>query len=355
VFECDVRNLSLPVKADLLVPFFPPCRFELSDTLGGRVSSISIEGHLIEMGASIIHSENRLVIKMAEAANLTLAHPQGSEAGLFALFDGTRVVFRQSPWRIITLIKLLWSYGLQPWYYKTTAAAFLQQFLQVYDFMNQGIAFLSPYDLLRKLELFNLTQQSFGQFIMDTYGLYSRFAAEFVAAASKVNYNQENFQLNALAGLVSLLPAADSRLFTIKEGNQELINRTLTAADAHVHLNTAVVSIAALDNGQFEVGRIPLLSADQGNSSNSSPELYDAVVIAAPLTDPVAAAESISGVKLPFIPQRDYQTTVVTVVKGAVRPTFFGLPPGRMPYGKCPTVKLVNLLAMQRSAGFHFF
>lgn len=246
-----------------------------------------------------------------------MAPPQGS---LFALYDGTKLVFTESPWRIITFIKFLWHYGFQPWFFKNQASGFLQKFQQIYDFQDSGLAFERPHELLRKLGCFYLTQMSFVQYIQDTFHSYPRFASEIVASASKVNYNQENIQLNAFAGLVSLLPATDSRVFHIKEGNEQLVTGTLTAAGATVHLNSPVTSVSATSTGQFEVAVV-----------GQAPKIYDAVIIAAPLGD---SGIKISGVTLPIIPRRDYQTTVVTIVKGAVRPTFFGLPPGHMPYGK---------------------
>jgi len=42
------------------------------------------------------------------------------------------------------------------------------------------------------------------------------FADEVVAGIGRTNYNQNNLQLNALAGLVSLLPSTDPQVFSIK-------------------------------------------------------------------------------------------------------------------------------------------
>jgi hypothetical protein len=335
------------------------CRFEQSGRVGGRAFSLDIEGHRIEMGASIFHNENHLIARMAKIANLTPTAPQGSSetAGsddLFALFDGTSIVFSQSPWKIITLIKLLWRYGLQPWYYKTAASNFLQQFQQIYHLQqgNNGTSFARPQDLLKKLDLFWLTQISFVEYIHDYIHAYSSFASEFVSAASLVNYNQQNIDVNGLAGLVSLLPAVDPQLYSIKEGNEKLAEGTFAAAGAHVKLHSAVCGIAAVDgNGSFsteKARKFKITVADCTDNSTCDDTLYDAVIIATPFhshpssksCDGGTAGDggnflNITGVEsLPRLPRREYQKTLVTIVKGALRPTYFGLPPGPMPFSK---------------------
>ncbi|KAG7672478.1 hypothetical protein KSW81_001442 [Nannochloris sp. 'desiccata'] len=243
--------------------------FEQSDRVGGRAFSLDIDGHTIEMGASIFHEDNVLVTKMAKLSNLTPNAPQGSSQtasgdDLFALFDGTSLIFRQSPWRIITLIKLLWRYGLQP---------------------------------------------------------------------------------------------------CIKEGNQKLAEGTFAAAKANLHLNSAVREITAVvgnrggssgggsakENKEVEsIQKFKITVGDciENNTDTSSPtydDFYDAVIIATPFHNHPGrsgngtvgdggAFLNITGVSLPTIPRRNYQMTIVTIIKGALRPTFFGLPPGPMPY-----------------------
>lgn len=50
----------------------------------------------------------------------------------------------------------------------------------------------------------------------------ARFATELAGAVDRVNYNQDIQTMNALAALVSYLPAADARLLSVAAGNAAL-------------------------------------------------------------------------------------------------------------------------------------
>lgn len=325
------------------------CSFERNDVPGGRTSSATIDGEIIELGASIAYQGNRYVLEMAGAAGLTTSPPPRSQSGLFALFDGEELVFRQSPWSFITLIKMLWHYGLAPWRYRSAAGAMATAFEKVYSLQDNGTYFETPVALLRAMGMYDLTQVNFKEYIVDEMGSYGSFASEFVTAAGLVNYNQNTLELNALAGLVSLLPATDPRLFRVDQGNEKLAARILQHVNATLNLNATVTQITKSPNGGFNL-TVEGCSAGPWTTGRSNPgggetkagscgaanvgvafAVYDAVIIATPLEN---SRIEFEGINLPRIPRREYQQVVVTIVKGSVRPTFFGLDPGYMPYGE---------------------
>lgn len=61
--------------------------------------------------------------ELADAGGLALEPlPQG---GLLALYDGRELVFAESRWRLLTLVRLLWRYWLSWWMvWHEPAAAF---------------------------------------------------------------------------------------------------------------------------------------------------------------------------------------------------------------------------------------
>jgi len=83
------------------------------------------------------------------------------------------------------------------------------------------------------------------------------FATELAGAVDRVNYNQPIGRLNALAALVSYLPAADPRLYCIEEGNAQLPARLLDAAAAGgraaLRFGVGVRQVTQLADGRFEL------------------------------------------------------------------------------------------------------
>lgn len=55
------------------------------------------------------------------------------------------------------------------------------------------------------------------------------------------------------AGMVSLLPTIDGRLFKIKGGNYQLAERLLNAVKAKLHIRSTVTRVHRLRHGRFEL------------------------------------------------------------------------------------------------------
>lgn len=105
----------------------------------------------------------------ADKLGLKRVPPVGSSEDLFSIYDGSRFVFRQSPWSIITLWRMVQRYWLT--YFTFTAPKqMLQKFLCLYDLQRQGVTFDSPEAFLSKLELYDLTQQSMHDYLKVTKG-----------------------------------------------------------------------------------------------------------------------------------------------------------------------------------------
>lgn len=84
-----------------------------------------------------------------------------------------------------------------------------------------------------------------------------RFGKELAGAVDRVNYNQPIDQMNALAALVSYLPAADPSLFSIQEGNSQLPGKLLARAvargRARVLLGRGVREVRRLKDGRYDL------------------------------------------------------------------------------------------------------
>ncbi|GAB4820077.1 hypothetical protein N2152v2_007123 [Parachlorella kessleri] len=387
--------------------------FEQHDTLGGRTSSWKsgdrVDDRVYELGASIAWTGNHYLRFLAGEAGLSVHDISDSDSRL-AVFDGSQLVFKESEWRLLTLLRLLWRYGLAYYQLRSHPSRMFARFEALYQLQDEGVAFDSPGDFLKQLGLYDLTQDSLFQYLREQFaadGYMQEFADEVVAGIGRTNYNQNNLQLNALAGLVSLLPSTDPQVFSIKGGNQQLAQKLVAKAGATVLTGVAVGEVAARTDGRFDValaaagcrdtetaqpwrpveagavaaaaiggkqqpqdllsggaggswvdfdspdalqqrrlqaqqevpdqlagcsgtGRLKAAAAGGAGAQGPAYGPFDAVILAAPLE---LSGIAVSGVELPRIPPRKYQTTVTTIVEGELRPAYFGLPEeDGMPY-----------------------
>jgi hypothetical protein len=141
-----------------------PCRYERGQ-LGGRAKSEQYDGVTLELGewprclphrgadppallplpsallkllkgrppspcastgGSIIWHKNYLMKDLAAAAGLEVEEPPAD--GLLALYDGRQLVFAESQWRILTLIRMLLRYWLSWFSFRAAPAAVFQKF-----------------------------------------------------------------------------------------------------------------------------------------------------------------------------------------------------------------------------------
>ncbi len=147
-----------------------------------------------------------------------------------------------------------------------------------------------------------------------------KFAEELAGGINRCNYNQPTSSMNALAsewgprvidlglgcrvervavdgtpgvcapcipgksaGLVSFLPAAEGRVWAVREGNSQLAVRMLNASGATLALNTHVASLERAKDGTYTLTTTPVGGAPGDAPPQQAHGPYTGVVIAAPL------------------------------------------------------------------------
>lgn len=78
----------------------------------------------------------------------------------FSIHDGTRFVFHESSWTVVTLYRMISRYGLSYLWLERAAQRVLTSFLKVYQLQKSGRGFSRPEDLLAELGLYNLTRST---------------------------------------------------------------------------------------------------------------------------------------------------------------------------------------------------
>ncbi|KAG8232243.1 hypothetical protein J437_LFUL011796, partial [Ladona fulva] len=84
-----------------------------SKKVGGRLATVDIDGLVYEVGGSVIHPDNRYMSHFCKKFDLHKKEV-GNSSHVFGLYDGNGIVFEESPHYIVTMIKMLWRYGLNP-------------------------------------------------------------------------------------------------------------------------------------------------------------------------------------------------------------------------------------------------
>ena len=106
----------------------------------------------------------------ADQLGLKRVPPEGSSEDLFSIWDGSKFVFKSSPWSLISLWRLISRYWLM--YFKFRAPhQMLQKFLRLYDLQRQGQSFETPEAFLKELDLYDLTQQSMQDYLNVSYAV----------------------------------------------------------------------------------------------------------------------------------------------------------------------------------------
>lgn len=136
---------------------------------------------------------------------------------------------------------------------------------------------------------------------------------ELVSGITRVNYNQPN-SVNALTGMVSMVPIVHKGVWKVRGGNSLLPQRLLARSGATLNLNTVITEVRVGGGGRtYEV---TLRDMRRGTTSVQE---YDAVIIATPL--------ELSNLTLPQdVPRQspaEFQRTVTTYVKGSLLETAF--------------------------------
>ncbi|XP_012257805.2 prenylcysteine oxidase 1-like [Athalia rosae] len=292
-----------------------------SKTVGGRLATIAVGNNTYEAGGSIIHSRNKY---MKDFAKLLGLEERPTSESLMGIWNGGEFVFTESNWKIVTLAKLLYRYGIQPIKLHRYINTILNKFDNIYQRQDDGMAYESFVDLLSGMDpgfpsllevstAAHLQAQGFSKDVID----------ELVEATLVVNYGQ-NTDIQSFVGFVSVA-GAGADLWAVKGGNKEVPMHLIYRNNKVSVVPSQVSKIRYLSNEkslpQYE------LSYNNAGSENVMKNTYDVVIIATPLTEdqknhisfegfPKNAALKFSG---------KYQTTVATFVEGDINPSYFGL------------------------------
>lgn len=136
----------------------------------------------------------------------------------FGLWNGSKFVFMESDYGVLTLCNIIWRYGYDFFAMRKSVLHAVKQFDKIYPAQENGMIFDTPAALWSYIGLLHPAQQTFSDHMRRVLNAPdSPLLHELLHSVNKVNYNQGN-DINALAGLVSLCPLVSGKVFSTKEG-----------------------------------------------------------------------------------------------------------------------------------------
>ncbi|RUS84143.1 hypothetical protein EGW08_008117 [Elysia chlorotica] len=294
-----------------------------ADKVGGRVTTININGQDYEAGGTIIHRKNKYMVEFAKKFNLTQFDNSDGVLGLWAE-DGMRL--QTSEWSAVTLAKLVWRYGMDLYTARHWVSNVgFKQFARIYQFQDRGMAFTTLEDMLRAMgdDLLNMTRHTMREVLQDI-GLSQTFIDEFAAAAVKDNYGQ-TVEANGFLGVVSLM-AVEPELWSIQDGNQQMAEILLRESKANLVKGT-VKTVALIKDDMGTGGVSYELDYTKGtDSTKTESREYDIVIVAAPLNEETKNKISFADFPVEVLSfKQDYLKLVCAFVQGKINASAFNV------------------------------
>lgn len=286
--------------------------------VGGRLATLTVEGQDYEAGGSVIHPLNLHMKRFVKDLGLSTVQTSG---GLLGVYDGETLVFEESSWFIMNMIKLVWRYGFQSLRMHMWVEDVLDKFMRIYRYQSHDYAFSSVEKLLHAVggdEFLGLLNRTLHETLQKA-GFSEKFLNEMIAPVMRVNYGQST-DVSAFVGAVSLT-AADSGLWAVEGGNKLVCSRLLQASKSNL-ISGSVMYIEKTRTKQTG-NPTKMYEVVYQTGSETRSDVYDIVLVATPLNQKMSNITFLN-----FDPPIEefhqyYQHIVTTLVKGELNSTVF--------------------------------
>ncbi|KFO21112.1 prenylcysteine oxidase 1 [Fukomys damarensis] len=288
--------------------------------VGGRLATLKVEGQDFEAGGSVIHPLNLHMKRFVKDLGLSTVPTKG---GLVGVYNGETLVFEESSWFIINMIKLVWHYGFQTLRMHMWVEDVLDKFMRIYRYQSHDYAFSSVEKLLHAVggdDFLGLLNHTLHETLQKA-GFSEKFLSEMVAPIMKVNYGQST-NISAFVGAVSMT-GADSGLWAVEGGNKVVCSKLLKASKGNL-IPGSVMFIEEKTRTTSAGNPTKMYEVVYQTGSETLSDFYDIVLVATPLNQKMSNITFLNFD--PPIEEFDqfYKQIVTTLIKGELNSSVFG-------------------------------
>ncbi len=278
--------------------------YDAQGRVGGRILTHKTDGLNLELGASFINGSNKTILCIVKNEHLKLIRVQ--DQADFAIWNGSKILFRSNKNAAVTDFKLLLAYRLSIIRTLSLLREAKGQVAKLYQEEAEN-----PADLAELFELAGLSKWHKKTFeeILAEKGVSNTFIDQIATPLTRIIYSQ-NADIGGFAGISSLIGVYGGPIYRLAEGNSTLPAHLAEASQATKKTGQKVISIEKTSAGSYRV------------STEVDAALFDGVIIAAPLD---FAGIELEGVTKPDCVPQEYQKVCTKVMKGVFDPASFGL------------------------------
>ncbi|XP_017882595.1 prenylcysteine oxidase-like [Ceratina calcarata] len=289
-------------------------------TIGGRLATVEVDNNEFEAGGSIIHPQNKY---MQEFVKLLGLEHRPSTDQIASIWNGDEIVFEESRWELLSLSKLIYRYGIQPFSLNRHVASIVSSFENIYHLQDTGNAYTNISSLLSAMNIKfpQLLETSIKTELLNL-GYSEKVIDEIVKTSLVVNYGQDT-NVHSFVGFVSLA-GVGSHLWSVKGGNKK-VPEHLIYRNKYVNVvPSRVIKIVNIPtNSSRSLYEVHYHNED---SKIIMKAMYDVVILATPLTHDQPYPITFEGFpKNDFYNLEKYHETIATFVEGDLKPHYFGL------------------------------
>ncbi len=277
--------------------------YEAQDRLGGRILSHHLSGVASEVGAAFYNDTNKIIVSIVKAEQLKVNRLE--ERMNFAVWNGSKFIFRSNKKSLITDAKLLERYKL----------SLVQTFLLLREAKRRFAKLVqeeqkNPSDMGGLFESAGFDKwykKTFDEILLEA-DVSQTFIDEIAAPITRTIYSQ-NADIGGLAGIASLIGVYSEAIYSFVNGNSALPMYLAESSNSTVKLGQKVDRIEKTPQNSYRV------------YAGQDEAIFNGVIIAVPLE---FADINLEGFPMPS-GETQYQKVYRRAVKGVFDPKYFGL------------------------------